>query len=219
MEIHAPDKPILTLKEFGVHLFTVTVGILIALSLEGLVEWRHHRALVREARANIATEMRDNERDLRTVRSHTEAMIKKLAAAAEDVAAMSGKPDPAKATTLFATPGAGNVMYGYDIATLNTASYATAAATGALGYMDYAEVKRYAEVYTVQEMYMREQSQAADAASTAISLGLTLLKQQAPNDIEAVRRQLSLATGGVFTMQEFGDVLLRKYERALNDGQ
>jgi hypothetical protein len=41
MEIHARDKPILTLKEATVHLAIVTVGILIALSLEGLVEWRY----------------------------------------------------------------------------------------------------------------------------------------------------------------------------------
>lgn len=54
MEIHAPEKPILTVKEAIAHLAIVTVGILIALSLEGLVEWRHHRALVREARDNIS---------------------------------------------------------------------------------------------------------------------------------------------------------------------
>jgi hypothetical protein len=62
MEIHAPDKPILTIKEAIVHLAIVTIGILIALSLEGLVEWRHHRELVQEARANIADEIRDTAR-------------------------------------------------------------------------------------------------------------------------------------------------------------
>ena len=41
-------------------MFTVVLGILIALALEGVVEWAHHRALVREARANIAIELRHN---------------------------------------------------------------------------------------------------------------------------------------------------------------
>ena len=40
MDIHAPDKPILTLREAASHLTIVTVGILIALSLEGVVESR-----------------------------------------------------------------------------------------------------------------------------------------------------------------------------------
>ncbi len=60
MEIHAPEKPIHSKKEFMFHMFTVVLGILIALALEGIVEWAHHRALVREARANIATELRHN---------------------------------------------------------------------------------------------------------------------------------------------------------------
>ena len=38
MEIHAPDKPILTVTEAVVHLLIVTIGILIALSLEGALE-------------------------------------------------------------------------------------------------------------------------------------------------------------------------------------
>ena len=50
MEIHAPRHPILTLKEALVHLCIVTIGILIALSFEGALEWVHHRQLVREAR-------------------------------------------------------------------------------------------------------------------------------------------------------------------------
>ena len=60
MEIHAPDKPIHSKKEFLFHMFTVVLGILIALALEGVVEWAHHRAEVREARANIAIELRHN---------------------------------------------------------------------------------------------------------------------------------------------------------------
>lgn len=38
-------------------MFTVVLGILIALGMEGIVEWAHHRILEREARANIATEL------------------------------------------------------------------------------------------------------------------------------------------------------------------
>src|SRR5437660_11533422 len=63
MEIHPPRR-IASLKEFFKELLTITVGILIALSLEGLLEWKHHRELAREARANILSELRENLREL-----------------------------------------------------------------------------------------------------------------------------------------------------------
>ena len=64
MEIHAPDRPLLTVKEAAVHLLIVTVGILIALSLEGIVEYIHHKTIVREARAIMREEIEANQKDL-----------------------------------------------------------------------------------------------------------------------------------------------------------
>ena len=64
MEIHAPHRPISSLKEGLVHLTLITLGVMIALSFEGIASWREHRALVREARANLASEIRDNMNEL-----------------------------------------------------------------------------------------------------------------------------------------------------------
>src|SRR5215831_16086023 len=105
MEIHAPDKPILTVKEAIVHLSIVTAGILIALSLEGLVEWRHHRSLVREARENIAAEMQDNRKELQKALERFDFMFGQLANAADKVDAMASAWDPAVATALFVVRG------------------------------------------------------------------------------------------------------------------
>src|SRR5215467_51075 len=63
MEIHPPHA-IRTLKDFLLALLTVFIGILLALGLEGLITWAHNRALVREARANIATEIRNNKESI-----------------------------------------------------------------------------------------------------------------------------------------------------------
>ena len=60
MDIHAPDKPILNFKEFAVHIAVVTVGILIALSLEGVREIIHERHLVAETRVNFHAEVKNN---------------------------------------------------------------------------------------------------------------------------------------------------------------
>ena len=78
MEIHAPDKPIHSKKEFLFHMLTVVLGILIALALDGIVTWAHHRVLVREARANIATELRNNKETIQRAVPEIQARQKQL---------------------------------------------------------------------------------------------------------------------------------------------
>lgn len=60
MEIHAPERPINSFKDFALHIAIVTCGILIALGLEGLREAVHNHHLVRETRDNIRFEMQIN---------------------------------------------------------------------------------------------------------------------------------------------------------------
>ena len=55
IDVHAPHNRMEGFKDFFLHLITITIGLLIALSLEGCVEWHHHRTLVREADAFKAT--------------------------------------------------------------------------------------------------------------------------------------------------------------------
>ena len=43
MEIHTPDHPLTGWRETAKHLGIVTVGVLIALTLEGIVSWIDHR--------------------------------------------------------------------------------------------------------------------------------------------------------------------------------
>jgi hypothetical protein len=43
MEIEVPLHPIMTWKQFFIHMGTIVLGILIALSLEQTIEWTHHR--------------------------------------------------------------------------------------------------------------------------------------------------------------------------------
>jgi hypothetical protein len=60
MEIHAPERPINSFKDFALHIAIVTCGILIALGLEGLREAVHNRHLVRETRESVRDEMEIN---------------------------------------------------------------------------------------------------------------------------------------------------------------
>ena len=56
-----------TWREFVFQLATITAGVLIALSVDGVVEWRRERALVREAQAAIRQEVTANFRDLEEI--------------------------------------------------------------------------------------------------------------------------------------------------------
>src|SRR5207244_7832752 len=64
MDIHPPRQAVTSLQQFLRELVTITAGILIALTLDGLLSWRHHRTLVRKARGNIRNALREKQRDL-----------------------------------------------------------------------------------------------------------------------------------------------------------
>src|SRR5215831_15423820 len=90
VEIHSPEKPILTIKEAAVHLLIVTVGILIALSLEGIVEYVHHRTIVREAREIMRQEIESNRSELDKSLAHIkDAQMKDMTHGIEIMQALS----------------------------------------------------------------------------------------------------------------------------------
>src|ERR1700722_8290735 len=60
LDVHPPHEAVHSWRDFLIHLTTITVGLLIALSLEGCVEWRHHRHLVHEAEAGLHDEIVQN---------------------------------------------------------------------------------------------------------------------------------------------------------------
>ena len=60
------------------HLAIITAGVLIALALEGVVAWADHRLLVREAIANLTTEIQANKKELATLSAKLEKETKDL---------------------------------------------------------------------------------------------------------------------------------------------
>ncbi len=60
LDIHPPHSRIQGFKDFSLHLLTITIGLLIALSLESCVEWQHRRHLVREAEDGLNGEVKEN---------------------------------------------------------------------------------------------------------------------------------------------------------------
>jgi len=206
MEIHAPTKPILTVREALAHLVIVTVGILIALSLEGVRESIEHRKLASEARENIAREMEDNARELDTFLK----AIPKIDA------------DLDHAHDLAQRIGGGlkeltneSVSLNFSLSSLSTASRTTAEITGAFGYMTYDEVKKYAEVYDLQSKFVRLQDESfARFVSTLGGTGIFADPANASSgEIETMKRTIDAQRGALVALRQLGDELLKAYRK------
>lgn len=216
MEIHAPDKPILTIKEAVVHLSIVTAGILIALSLEGLVEWRHHRSLVAEARANLTSEITANRKRADELLRELPEMRQRLQHGLDVLKTVTAR-DADAAAALFRLDK-GGIVYSYDLAELRVASRTTAEVTGAFGLMDYGEVREYAGVYDRQNLFDRTQEEAWKSALSAFSLGQSFdFATATREDIENIRRQLRLAIGNLLLEEQVAAALIKAYDRALKE--
>ena len=64
MEIHGPEGPTNSFKDFAIHIVIVTIGILIALGLEGVRETIYEHRTVRDARENFQAEFQGNRSNL-----------------------------------------------------------------------------------------------------------------------------------------------------------
>jgi hypothetical protein len=136
MDIHAPEKPIHSLKDFGIHIAVVTVGIVIALGLEGVRETIHDHRLVRETRENERHELESDldhaQREAARVMRYNDelkAMVIAMPAAAQQ--------HPAE----FAAELQGVRNPGYFF---SGNAWSAALSTGALAHMSTEEVSAYA---------------------------------------------------------------------------
>jgi hypothetical protein len=60
LDVHPPHQPTHTWKDFGIHIATIVIGLLIAIGLEQAVESFHHRHQVGDTRAALRDEKQEN---------------------------------------------------------------------------------------------------------------------------------------------------------------
>jgi hypothetical protein len=160
LDVHSPTEPVHGWRDFFLHLTTITIGLLIALSMEGCVEWQHHRHLVREAEAGLTNEIRANARE---VKGALEDVRKEQDVLKKDVAVMN---------TILANPGKPNredLTVNFRIRTFNDVSWRTSQSTGAFSYMPYAEAHEFSDIYDQQDEIDTAERQAV--RDTVIAIG------------------------------------------------
>jgi hypothetical protein len=147
-DIHLPARKIEGLKEFLLHIFTITIGLLIAVGIERFVDWRHHENLLAEARATLHEEIVRNAGTLDGAIKSLEAAQQTMQRNLEIVSRLQkGMPEPGKDSLDGTT----------STVSLRETSWKTAQASGAVVYMPYAEAQTYQAIYDGQEAFERKE--------------------------------------------------------------
>jgi hypothetical protein len=141
LDVHPPHSRMEGTRDFFLHLFTITVGLLIALGLEAGAEALHHRHQRKEAEALIRQEIQDNRQHLQESATGFKAEL-------------DGMRDVLKTLDAASTGQPGKFTDGelqFRQGPMQDSAWRTASATGALSYMGYDEVEKFSNAYKEQE--------------------------------------------------------------------
>ena len=155
LDVHAPHEPIHGVKDFLLHLLTITVGLLIAVGIEGCVELHREHKLVKEARATLREEIEDNSKvmegalqDLQKEKSRVQKDMDLLTRIQ-----VNPKDQVADGPSIDAS---------FSNKSLKETAWKTAQTTGALSFMPYAEAQKYADIYQSQNEFLAAQDKIVE---------------------------------------------------------
>jgi hypothetical protein len=152
LDVHAPEHGINGARDFFLHLFTITIGLLIALGLEAGVEAIHHRHQREEAETLVRREIENNLNKLQDGAPQAIAELHQMSRVLQTLEARAQSQ-----------PGALNEKdFIFHEAPIQDAAWRTAASTGALTLMNYAEVERFSDAYKEQALLQTMEEQALD---------------------------------------------------------
>jgi hypothetical protein len=197
-----------------VHLAIVTVGILIALSFEGTRQWYEHREQVAEARRNLLEEVRGNKEALE------KNFLAKVAVTRQDMAHAATFAQ----SLLDGNTGAGLFWkLDYPLTSLQSASFATAQATGAFALMEYEEARRFSSIYRMQETFERQHEMGLTTATEFYGMGQMIgaaVKSRTkarPTEVEEWRRRISTVDTSILLQGQLGGALDKAYQSLLGE--
>jgi hypothetical protein len=209
LDVHPPHRKIHGFRDFLLHLFTITVGLLIALALEGCAERWHHRELRKEADANLQQEIRDNAKEIASAHvanANEQANLKKVL---EFLKARKENRDY----------DIHEIRLDFTIGDLKNASWKTASATGALSYMEYDHVQRYAAAYQLQDKYSALQDETINEflqLQSYVIYGFDPMKVT-PADAGSAELDARRTLAHLVAMDQIGTAVEKEYDTALDE--
>lgn len=160
LDIHLPHGKLHGVKDFFLHLFTITIGLLIALGLEGWVEYEHHRHLAHQAEVGLRAEIAHNAQEIGHRRQQIKDSRKQLEDDLKALDEMRTHPQAQK----------GKITLGSGMESFDDLSWKTAQNTGALAYMPYQDAQAYSDIYFVQDECLRIERLHLEEITNAASL-------------------------------------------------
>ena len=203
IDVHPPHGRIQGFRDFFLHLLTITIGLLIALALEACAEWVHHRHVRDEADANLRTEIRDNELELAKARASFATERENLINVLKFL----------KARSLNEAYDIHHLSLNFSLGTLRNASWRTASAIGALSYMEYPHVQRYATAYQLQDEFSRMQEQTFDEFLRLQSYAVFEFdpNKMPPAEAKTAATDVRLVVSHLQAMDQVGEALSKVY--------
>ena len=209
MDVYPPHEPVHTWRDALAHLAIVTVGLFIALMLESLVEYVHHRELVKEARENIRSEIEQNRTD---IGSNLASLDKEASLVKNGLTTMR---------YLQAHPHAhGSITFNWVYAPLHDAAWHTARDTGALGYMPYKDVQGYTDLYglqtTVSAQILGLVTREAEVVAPLMALEDDGSMKLPDAQYESMLRDAAVISIDLQTLRQLMTILDQGYSKTLN---
>jgi ribosomal protein L9 len=207
LEVHPPQKHIHGVAEFFLHLFTITVGLLIALALENAAGAAHHRHQREQAETTIRQEMGEN-------REHLAEASAAIKSEMDSMAAMLGYLEARSKGQDASTAG---ISLGFRRVHLQNAAWRTAGATGVVQYMHYDDVEKFAEAYDTQEAFNGLQNQTLENYLKLISYVAANNdpKNLSQADVESAISDVRNTIAHLGAMRDISHNLLESYDDAL----
>ena len=143
LDVHVPHGKMIGVKDFFLHLLTIVIGLLIALGLEGWVEYEHHRHVAHQAEDGLRAEIANNAHLVGPIRQQIKDHQKELEANQKFLAEMRAHRH---ATGSRITLGSGK---------FDDISWKTAQNTGAIAYMSYKDAQTFSNIYLEQDEFLR----------------------------------------------------------------
>ncbi len=209
LDVHPPHGSMHGIRDFLLHLFTITVGLLIALGLEGCVERQHHRHVVHEAEAGMRREIAENAQGIASLRKQV----------ADQQGQLDGDVDVLKRAK--ADPGGKHedIDFTFRMQGFDDLTWRTAQTTGALALMPYGDATEYSKIYNQQDELFREQREivvdAMRAASIIVTQGKT--EQPTPAQVDTTIERIGMVKLRLLLLNSFIDNLDAAYQKFLKE--
>jgi hypothetical protein len=205
MDIHPPLGKTESLKEFFTHILIVTVGILIALSLEGVREsWREHVA-VSEARESFREELKLNREQLAKDQQNVRQVDAQLDQIISAMPQLARSPAALEKRVLELQPG----FYFF-----RTTSWESAMSSGALAHMNRKELDGFVDAYLGVKNYQMA-SQGAFPEWAAVETYFQSHHSYSSAEEAEGEQKLRTLKMGLQVMQHLGEEMSAGIEEAV----